>query len=67
MMSMIMNHECHRRLASARHYAYDVIEMCAPLRRQRQVWGYRSRTLTLTLEITQLVAWLSTDQVITRP
>ena len=25
----------NRSLASARHYAYDVIEMCAPLRRQR--------------------------------
>ena len=27
----------HRRLASAWHYAYDVIEMCAPLRRQRHL------------------------------
>ena len=26
-----------RRLASAWHYAYDVIEMCAPVRRQRHL------------------------------
>ena len=42
----------HTRLASAWHYAYDVIEMCAPLRRQRHLWSYRSRTLTLELTLT---------------
>ena len=44
-----------RRLPSARHYAYDVIEMCAPLRRQRHLWDYRSRTLTPELILTLTV------------
>ena len=44
----------YRHLASAWHYAYDVIEMCAPLHWQRHLWSYGSRTwtLTLTLELT---------------
>jgi len=41
----------HRRLASERHYAYDVIEMCAPLRWQHHLWGYRSRTRKRTLNL----------------
>jgi len=57
-----MTYYFNRRLASAEHYAYDVIEM-SPLRRQHHLWGYRSRTLKLTLTLTLFLTLTRTIKI----